>query len=170
MGLRDYKEILTELKVQNWDVEQIASGHFKAVPPDQSRELVHFSTSNDPRAFHNTLRTLKKQGFTWPPLSKTEKRSRSAKVLLEETEPVLETPEVLVPETKESIDMDKLFAELKEAKSYLLLTEENLTEAQRKLDEAKRAYDEALGEKTKAAWDLKNKKEKFDQYFDTAAA
>lgn len=165
---KDFRPILAELKAQGWEVEQTKQGHYRAVPPDPSKSLVHFAASLEPHALKNTVHDLRRSGFDWPP----PRRSGSGGVATEpewyetENEAVLVTPcEV---ESKEQA-MERLWAELKEAKTYLELTDEHLRECEARLLAAQRAFENAKEERRKAAETLRTKKAEFDVAFGAAA-
>jgi hypothetical protein len=63
---KEYKELVRELRAQGWKIESVNSGpgHYQAKHPD-GRQVFHFAGSGDPRAFHNTLKQLKRMGFQW---------------------------------------------------------------------------------------------------------
>lgn len=176
---KDFRPIITELKNQGWVIEQTTQGHFKAVPPDNNRPLVHFSASCEPRALKNTLQNLRNSGFMWPPSKRDSSPSSSARepewyeainAAIEEAE-ANETPEAR---------MDRLFTELKDAKAYLQLADDQLKTSKIALDEIQRAYEAALAkanadfkqaqiERDQAAKTLQGKKDAFDAAFSAAA-
>jgi hypothetical protein len=170
-GNKDFKPIISELRQQGWSVDQTTQGHWKATPPDASKSIVHFSASNDTHALKNTLKDLRHSGFIWPPPSKRDRSSSSVEsveppeVPVSEPGPAMETKPTETAEEK----MDRLWRELKEAKSYLALTEEHMVECRTALEAAQKAFAEAEAERVKAAETLKSKKAEFDQAFETAA-
>lgn len=180
---KDYKPIIAELRVQGWTVDRTGQGHYRAAPPDRSRPIVHFSASDDFHALKNTVKDLSKSGFIWPPPSKkeqaVERKSNGTSQSPDELIAVLEAelgvevdqPPATSPSPQETKEdrMDRLFHELKDAKTFLLLTDEHLAECKRKLDEAQRAFAEAETERNKAAETLKLKKVEFDEAFESAA-
>lgn len=179
---KDWKAIVEELPRQGWTVEPTTRGHFKAVPPDPKQEIVHFSHSNDHHALMNVIRDLKRRGFVWPPPSKTDiavERRLDAEdnptpepcnvcglveclcsETIDDIPPVSETPEA---------KMDRLFAELKEAKTYAALTQEQLLECKKRVEEATRALTEADTEHTRAVTAMQKLKADFDRAFEAAA-
>lgn len=159
-GNKDFRPVIDELKTQGWEVEQTSQGHWKAVPPDKSKPVVHFSGSLEPRALKNTISELKRSGFDWPP-----KRPEREKTALDEW--WLEDEEA--EPAKEKPNLDELYESLKEAKGYLDLTGEQLAECRAKLDEAKVQYEEAMAEHEKAMKALQKKKAAFDSAFGAAA-
>lgn len=66
--------------------------------------------------------------------------------------------------------MERLFNELKDAKTYLGLADEDLSESRRALEEAQRAFDQAQAERVKAHKNLLAKKEAFDKAFSVETA
>jgi len=178
---KDFRPIVVELRHQNWNVEQTSQGHWKAVPSDPTKKLVHFSASAEPRAIKNTIQDLKKSGFVWPPIkhpSSSNGKStapREPEWFEQEEEPVTMTHATHKPtptpkpiEDKEA-KMDRLWTELKEAKAYRDLTNENMQECETKLLAAQRAFDEAREENRKANEALGAKKREFDTEFGAAA-
>ena len=173
MANKDFQPILTELRQQDWDVQQTTRGHWKATPPDRSKPLVHFSMSDDHHALKNTLKDLQRSGFMWPPPSKRDLRDakrEDAPVSQPDLtfEPVQPAPAAQPSETPEE-RMDRLFHELKEAKGYLKLADEHLAECQRKLEEAQQALQVAQIERDVAAERAKKTKEAFDLAYESAA-
>jgi len=158
----EFKPIISELSNQGWHLETNSNGHYKATPPDPTKKLIHFSDSNDPRAVHNALRDLRASGFVWPAPSKKELRAQNRIEAEANQEPD--------NEPKEPKDMDTLWLELKDAKVYLTLANESLSESKQKFEEAKRAFKEAESERDRAAQNLKAKKAEFDSAFDITAA
>jgi len=173
---KDYKEIVEELPRQGWSVTMTTQGHWKAVPPDPTKTIIHFSTSDDHHALMNTLRDLRKQGFQWPPPNKNDIASQkrltgsSASSLCPDChQPLSEHEECLVapppppppPESPEA-RMDRLFAELKDAKILRELTEEHLRDCNVKMAEAQAALELAQRQYTNAINALAAKKQEFD--------
>ena len=72
IGAKKVKPVIDELRAQGWKVDPTERGHWKAIPPDKTKEIVHFSLSIDQRAFFNTIKLLEAQGFLWPPKSKND--------------------------------------------------------------------------------------------------
>ena len=188
-GAKEFREIIAELRYQGWNVNQTTQGHYKACPPDKTKEIIHFSLSTDTHAQLNTIRDLKKQGFQWPPPSKNEqagtRRERPApltqkldlsgvlasgdgaaappsaeQLVINDLPPIVETEEAR---------MDRLFKELKDAKVYAVLTEDHVKECKRAVEEATRALAEAAREHDAAAEALVKKKFEFDTAFTAAA-
>jgi len=177
---KEYKEIVEELRRQGWTVTLTTQGHNKAVPPDPDKMIIHFSTSDDQHALLNTLRDLRRQGFVWPVPSRNELAGRlpdrgseplcpDCHQLLSEhtqclaapaTSPRIETPEAR---------MDRLFAELKERKTYHELTVEHLRECEARVMEAERALQDARAEHDAAVSALTTKKREFDTAFGAVA-
>lgn len=129
--------IKDELRRQGWDVLRIASGRWKGVPPN-GRPIVHFSerTTNDTRTLKNTIAALKASGFVWPPPPKVRPERE---------------PEREQPSTPPLTQIELLYRELREARGYLALADDEVAERGRKLDLAVRAFEEALDERARAA-------------------
>jgi hypothetical protein len=175
---KDFRHILEELERQRWAVEQTTKGHYRAAPPDPNKRIITFSLSNEPRAIHNTISQLKTSGFLWPPPDKLpheEARAAAAenddpdawidehnRKVEEASAPVEEEP--LPPETHEE-RMDRLFHELKEAKTYVALADEQYAVCEAKLLAAQREFEQAQDERKKAREALQAKKTEFDSAF-----
>jgi hypothetical protein len=191
-GAKQYKEIFSALDDQGWTVEQTNRGHFKAVPPDKTKPIIVISMSDDPHAYMNNIRDLKRGGFIWPVPSKAEARSRQEpraadndaaaappsppsseqlsvhadleavrRALIEEDEARTETLEQR---------MDRLFKELKDARVYATLTEDQVKECKRRVEEATLALAAASREHDAASTALVKKKVEFDEAFSQSAA
>lgn len=178
MRHKDYRQLLDELRSQGWDVEQTTQGHWKAVPPDKAKSVVHFSTSADAHALKNALSDLKRSGLIWPPPTRstrdgapksqdewwnTEQEASSSK-----PEPPPSKSEERLAEGHEE-RMDRVYGELKEAKVHLALADEILEECRVKLAKAQAAFDEATTDRENAATMLREKKAAFDRAFGEAA-
>lgn len=61
----NYREIFDALAEQAWSVTRTANNHYRATPPDRTKPIVHFSTSEEPRAIRNTIKRLERSGFSW---------------------------------------------------------------------------------------------------------
>jgi len=182
----DFKDIFSELRTQNWELEKTSRGHWKATPPDKSLAIVHFSESNDPHALRNTIRDLKRGGLIWPPPSKKDLASdrrteaetefvspfeRGEELAKRAGEELLALPSPSDSSRKEvrEVDMDKLFQELKEARAYATLTEEHYAECAAKVKEAQLELQRAEAERASATKNLATKKQEFDEAFHSAA-
>ena len=75
----DLNVLLARLKEQGFRVERTGRGHWKAVPPDPARRLVHFSRLQEPCAFRNTIAHLRQSGFVW---EETPRSTRTALALV----------------------------------------------------------------------------------------
>ena len=175
---KDFRHILEELERQRWAVEQTTKGHYRAAPPDPSKRIVTFSLSNEHRAIHNTISLLKASGFLWPPPAKLpHEEARTASVAesddpdawidehnkkVEANAPDEEEP--APPETHED-RMDRLFHELKEAKTYVALADEQYAVCEAKLYAAQKDFEQAQDERKKAKEALQTKKNEFDSAF-----
>lgn len=177
---KQFNGLIKELKTQGWDVTGCGSGatHYKAVPPDSKKEIVHFSRSSEPRAFKNTIRDLRHSGFIWPPPPKSKPANpfiednsedeAALKRAIEETDAIEDPPSQVAPLSDEA-RMDQLWERLKEARGYLHLAEEQVKEraeavaaAQEVLAEAQAKAKQAEGERLKAAQRLQEAKQKLD--------
>lgn len=177
---KDFRPILAELRRQRWAVEQTTKGHYRAAPPDPTKSVVMFSVSNEPRAIHNTIARLKANGLTWPPVDAPvveDADTGSADDWIEEHNNRIEAeteqakPEEATPRTETHEErMDRLFHELKDAKTFMSITEEHLAACKRKLEEAEAAHAQAIAEHEKATLALKEKKAEFDAAFEGEAA
>ncbi len=174
-GNKDFKPVIAALRDQDWEVTQTTQGHYRARPPDPTKPIVHLSTSYHPRGLKNTIQELRKSGFIWPPPPK----SRPSEVdpldvgpnsdefwnpssnFEPESEP---TPSATVAETHE-VKMERLWGELKEAKTWFALTDDTMRTAQEQLAQAQKAFNEAAAERAKAAEVLRSKKAEFDSAF-----
>lgn len=170
-GNKDFKPVIAALRDQGWDIEQTSQGHYRAKPTDPNAQLVHFSTSNEPRALKNTLQELRKSGFVWPPPPKSrpsDEPSADDQWYLDNG-PDSEPESTPIAETHED-KMERLWNELKEAKTWFALTDDTMRSAQEQLALAQKAFDEAAAERTKAAESLKTKKAEFDSAFNEGVA
>lgn len=184
--VQNYKDIIAELQFQGWVVDMTERGHYKAVPPDKSQTLVHFSTSDDPHAQLNILRDLKRRGFQWPPQSRNEQVGTARRSHDIASAELLHNPGIcavpdrgpLVPVmpasspalVTEEQTMDRLFAELKEARSYFTLTAEIERDATAEMQKAVEACKAATREREMASEDMAKKKAAFDAAFTASAA
>lgn len=179
MAARDFRPIVTELRLQGWTVEKTERGHWRATPPDASKGLIHFSESDDPHALMNTLRDLKRQGFQYPPPSKKQlagERRLNAVASPEDeaapdsdeffSMPLAPVPEPAGPPT----NMDEAYAALKDARETLTLLDLEAQERQRELEEATRAYQEAETAAAAGRTKLREAKALFDEMFATEEA
>jgi len=65
-------DILAELKRLGWVVTTTKRGHFRCVPPDKSRPVVHVSSAQcagtrGGAALRNVIQDLRRGGLVWPP-------------------------------------------------------------------------------------------------------
>lgn len=172
-GNKDFKPVISALRDQNWEVTQTTQGHYRARPPDPSKSIVHLSTSYDPRALKNTIQELRKSGFVWPPPPKSRPTNVDDDPSSDdfwnapESEPTPSAP--VVVETPEA-RMERLWNELKDAKTWFALTDDTLKGAKAQLEEAQAKFDAAEQERIKAAEALKAKKAEFDSAFNEDVA
>lgn len=63
---KDWKSIAKELRRQGWELTPTRNGHWRCVPPDRGKPIVHVSgTPSDRRAIDKVLGDLKRSGFRW---------------------------------------------------------------------------------------------------------
>lgn len=180
MGIKkDFRGIVAELEEQGWEIGQISGTHYRAVPPDKSKPLVHFSVSADPRAIKNTVADLRRSGFVWPPERTRVEGSPDSQPdsspeleglfdidpFANEVEPT-PTPE---PAPTHEERMERLWTELKEAKGYRDMAAEHVRVCEEQFAAARRALEEAQAEMMKAMEALRVKKKAFDETFGEAA-
>lgn len=65
MAALDIDVIFEKLKDQGWAVERTKGNHWRAVPPDKTKQIVHFARMAEPRAIKNAIAELKRSGFVW---------------------------------------------------------------------------------------------------------
>lgn len=170
-GTKEFRPVLDELEAQGWLVEQTRNGHVKAVPPDRSKEMVHFSMSVDARAMRNAIADLKKQGFEWPP---PDRRPKLHLVSPQEEKPVHQPTlpaRLPIPSETDSpsanldlsneVRLNQLFTELKEARSYLALAETDLRDKRAAVQAATQAAEAAVVELDAAQQRMADAKRKF---------
>ncbi|MEX0755714.1 MAG: hypothetical protein WD556_11455 [Actinomycetota bacterium] len=64
---KDLKEVFREAERQGWKVTQTPGGHWKLVPPDPSKDIVHTGkTPSDHKALANVIAQMRRSGFRWP--------------------------------------------------------------------------------------------------------
>ena len=146
---KSYKPIIAALQQQGFTVTQTTSGHFKAVPPDRDKPLVHFSTSADTHAYKNILRQLRQSGFVWG----------------DEGDTPLSEPAEVPREDEEHVDVDELFLELKHAREYAVLAREELKTAHARLAEAEAEVERTKVEVERSEDVLARVKRRFDAAF-----
>jgi hypothetical protein len=173
-GAKERKEVIDELRRQGWTVDQTNNGHWKARPADRTKEVVHISMLSGSNALNNAMRDLKRSGFIWPPTKETMTRKAPAMHKPERLTPSVHvTPTLALTPSRESAtrvvrppqDLDSVFNELKEAKTYLVLTGEILNECMVALNNAQAAFDSASAERASALEALLAKKAAFDEVF-----
>lgn len=160
---KDFKPIIRELRAQGWEVEPTSQGHYRARPPDQTRQIVHFSMSNDPRALKNTLSNLRASGFRW------EEPERRATPETREQTPRAPAATPAPAEPAEP-DMDQLFESLKAAKVAAQESSELEKLAVQELARAENQLRQAQRDRAAAEASLREAKQAFDQAFDSQAA
>ena len=183
-----FDAVLAELKNQGWRVDRTGDGHFKCFPADVTRVMVTIARSNDPRALKNAISFLRKSGFVWPPpevervvevevaapAAPLARRAPNAGAFVPlETKPdwnaPLEPDMAAEPETPED-RMDRLFNELKEARTLASLATTQHGLCQQELERAQAALDAAHEEQIKFLEALKAKKAEFDAAFSAVDA
>ncbi len=194
---KDFRPIITELQRQGWEVSVTRGSHYRARPPDPKRPIVHFAASVETRALKNTIADLRRSGFEWPPearqgapfsqnlLPLSHELAPSGTGSVWETGEGSETEDLDVlpdaafgsvpgladeakPESEED-KMDRLWQELRDARSNYKLAEEIENEARERLTAAQRAMSEASMEKGRAAESLCAAKAEFDKAFEAVA-
>ena len=63
----DLDEILAELKRLGWVLTKTHQGHYRCVPPDKSKPVIHISTdrrSGWGRALRNIIQDLRRGGYS----------------------------------------------------------------------------------------------------------
>lgn len=182
MGIKkDFRGIVAELEEQGWEIGQISGTHYRATPPDKEKPLVHFSVSADPRAIKNTIADLRRSGFVWPPErargeaapdSQPDSAPLSEGLFDIENDPFANEVEApLVPEQDLTPEerMERLWAELKDAKTYRDLATDHVRACEMTFEAARKALEEAKAEQERAAAVLREKKALFDANFGEAA-
>lgn len=164
---KDFKPIIRELRTQGWEVELTSQGHYRARPPDQTRQIVHFSMSNDPRALKNTLSNLRASGFRWE-----EPERRATPETREQTPRTPAATPAATPAPAETAepDMDQLFESLKAAKVAAQEASELEKLAVQELARAENQLLQAQRDRAAAEASLREAKQAFDQAFDSQAA
>lgn len=59
----DVRSLVTALEAQSWKVTKTTKGHYRAVPPDRTAQIVVFSAAREPNTWRNVLEDLRKSGF-----------------------------------------------------------------------------------------------------------
>ncbi len=181
---KEYRALLDELPRQGWAVSMTTQGHWKAIPPDKSMSLVHFSETDDPHGKMNIFRDLRLRGFVWPPPSSAKSEEEVTNEWADHAPdtPVppaaADTPPSIgkaatpsITQSDKAIDkavvktVDQLFHALKEARSYDALAGDNLKRCKQKLEEAANELKGADMEKKLAEEDLAKAKMAFDKAF-----
>ncbi len=68
MMSKDFRDIRREAERQGWVVETTRGGHWRFLPPDKAKPIVHISgTPSDRRDLDNSIALLRRSGFRWPP-------------------------------------------------------------------------------------------------------
>jgi hypothetical protein len=167
----EYRPIVNALHDQGWEVEQTTKGHWKATPPDKTKPVVHFSYSGDYRSVPNCIRDLKRSGLLWPPPPKPKATPTLNAQDVDVLQRMLdEEPSAPPPPTPKEPTMESVFAELKEAKEYFAMADDDLAKAQAQLEEAQRNLAEKTKHRDEAVEVLKKKKAAFDRLFEATAA
>lgn len=161
----DYKALAPALDQQNWTVEPTSNGHVKAYPPDKGRPIVCYSpSSRNARSFKNTVARLRKSGFVWPwPPELSAPDEEPDEEPEDEEEEVAE--EATVTELP-AANPDKLFNELKEARTYAALAKDALNESKHNFEEAEKALRGSEEEYERAVEQMNLCKRRFDKAFE----
>jgi len=175
MNGKELKRLLAALKEQNWTWEATPNGHYKMWPPDSSKPMVCAAvSSSDLNILRIITRDLRKSGFIWPSenakkmTQPKEKTMRSIQLnhalealVTSQTPPVPPTPPVPV-----DLDMDALFRQLKEARTYAQLARDARDEALATRDKAEENLRGSEKELELAIIQLKGAKQAFDKAFE----
>lgn len=182
MNKKEREQILAALEEQGWTWENTANGHYKLWSPNTTHPMITAAmSSGDVNIKSIVLRDLRKAGFIWPWPQKVakEKKGRSRGLhfhtsllcipSLTELEVVPMAQPALVPNDAAPIqtdpDIDTLFRQLKEARTYASLAREAREEALTMRDSAERALQGSEKELSIALTQLKSIKEAFDKAF-----
>jgi predicted RNA binding protein YcfA (HicA-like mRNA interferase family) len=66
MMSKDFKDVRKEAERQGWKVEQTRGSHWRFIPPDVTKDIVHASgTPSDRRSLDNFIAQLRRSGFRW---------------------------------------------------------------------------------------------------------
>lgn len=175
---KHYLEIVDACREQGWTVERTTQGHWKAMAPDKSQEIVHFSMSEDYHAYHNTIRDLKQRGLVWPPprRARASDGANSPDAQIARIQAELDakngTPSSRdeinpTPETREE-QMDRLYAELKECRTMVEIAGEHYQACEKTLREAQQQFEKSVEERRLAVNALAAKREEFNKVFEAA--
>lgn len=180
-AIADFKPVIRALEIQGWRVAKTGQGHYRAAPPDSAKAVCHFSTSSEPRAFKNTIAQLRRNGLIWPPPRRVtrERNTRTEDEMIDEplpeALPVPEEPEAAlepesVEEAKESEEqrLERIWAELKSAKVYVSMADEELRSAEQALIAAQEKFNGARAELERAKVDMAERKAAFDGAFEAS--
>jgi hypothetical protein len=163
----DLKAILAALAEQRWTVTKTKSARHKCVPPDPDHDIVVVAETSSWSAQQNTIRDLRRSGFVWPwPPPRSETPPKEAEKVIGGGHVLDQPPPAPTPAESTEQRLERLWRELREAKGYLELVDEQLDELGAEVDEAARAYHEAMLERRSAAERLTAAKAAFDQTFD----
>ncbi len=165
MSRKDYRALDPALSEQGWEVELTSNGHVKATPPGKEQQIVHYSKSSDPRAFKNTLQNLRRSGFVWPWPTESYRVSDGEEAEEEQEEVEVEQAAEAQVTDLPVLDPDRLYYELKEARTYAALAKEALEESKRKFEEAQKALRGSEEEYELAIEQMKTCKHLFDTAF-----
>lgn len=177
-ALAEFKPVIRALEIQGWRVAKTGQGHYRAAPPNEAAQVVHFGTSSDHRALKNTIAQLRRSGFVWPPPRRvTRERSgtndiedemveaaNGGAVAVPEPEPEVEATPPQVEENEEQ-RLERLWAELKSAKVYVSMADEELRTAEQALVAAQATFNSSRTELERAKRDMAERKAEFDAEF-----
>jgi len=170
--------VFDALREQGWEVTDTGSGHYRAVPPDRTKKIVHFSQSAHRRALANTLADLRRSGFVYGRDESEDEPLGAAPLVVPGPEPgplavkmdehlrVVSPAEAFPPvPNPRPKTTDELFLDLKESLTTAKLATELLHEASERLRQAHAEVERATHEKRLADEDLARKKGLFDAAF-----
>lgn len=153
----DWDSLREELARQGFAVERTGGGHWRAKPPDKTKSIVVFSNhSGDRNTFENVISQLRRSGFV--PTGLPEPKP---KPVLAEVRSIVPAPPVSVSPSPPSLD--KLFANLKEARSIAAMAQEELEAKREALERAKRELDAAQKERDEARAEMDRARKAFDE-------
>lgn len=181
---KEFREVAAELVRQGWRVERTGQGHYRAKPPNPTLPIVHFGHSSEARAFQNTIGQLRRSGFVWPPPEPPERPkavdgAANDAVGIElveppwnqlddgrpdEDEPASAAAEQ-APTSDPEDELERLWRELKDARVYLALEDEDLANRERAMKDAVAAHAAAVASREDAAARLRRCKQRFDDAF-----
>lgn len=169
--MSDWRQLQYDLIAQGFTVEKVDGSKWKVVPPNPEFHLVWVSPQGHPRAFRNVVAELKRVGYREkndPPPSKRAPRpselpddsNGAAAEVYDTTAPP--------PVTLDTSAMDKAWANLKEARMYLALVEEDTRAARADFERAQGELNKREAERQRAASAMTLARREFDKLFAAA--